>query len=213
MKIEAKDLRHLHKPNDFEEPIDYRISANNINSDEGLLSCVGTSEKGNSCTLTLNTDNVFHDAFEKAFMHCIPHEIVPPLVTTSFTEEIETKERIKIVNDGEGHISGNIENKEQEPIYTLSINVWFALNISRESLRLEMNGVYMRNKWDGMNFTPEFLLDLEYDKNQEGEPNYFAFLVQFQVKSTVLPKTFTTYIWKNDPEGSRGTVSDPQSGG
>lgn len=76
--------------------------------------------------------------------------------------------------------------------------------------------IYMKQKWTGTLYTPEFLI--QFDFKIPDEPTFmlykFSFIVNKKFMPTgIMPSEITTYLWSSDPEGSRGTVSDPQSGG
>ncbi len=70
--------------------------------------------------------------------------------------------------------------------------------------------VYMKESWTGTNFTPEFLLDYSCSKAKINDP-FVIFQVDFKIKFDVAPKSITSYVWNQDPEGSRGTETTVQS--
>lgn len=77
---------------------------------------------------------------------------------------------------------------------------------------------YYKDSWQGTAYTPEFLIQyqLKSGKGQKLSQKFYGFhytLVMDCKAKDFEPKYITTYLWNSDPEGSRGTVSDPQSGG
>jgi len=80
--------------------------------------------------------------------------------------------------------------------------------INFESIKKSFN-VYMKESWTGTDFTPKFLLDYscaEVNKHH----SFVIFQVDFEIKFNVAPKSITTYVWNQDPEGSRGTETTVQ---
>lgn len=71
--------------------------------------------------------------------------------------------------------------------------------------------VYMKETWTGTDFTPEFLLDYSCSEADK-DGGFVIFQVDFKMKFHVAPENITTYVWDEDPEGSRGTVTTVQSG-
>ncbi|MBL4644013.1 MAG: hypothetical protein JKY44_10525 [Flavobacteriaceae bacterium] len=69
--------------------------------------------------------------------------------------------------------------------------------------------IYMKNSWEGTDFTPEFLMDFNCAEGTNNDP-FITYQVNFKLCFEVAPKRITTYVWNQDPEGSRGTETTVQ---
>lgn len=99
--------------------------------------------------------------------------------------------------------------------YTICYNCFFALNLTEEKVEycknytLKFFKVYFKNEWIGTDFVPEFLIDFDIEENPS-KPIFKTFVIRFCIDVPVLPTYITTFLWNEDPIGSRGTVTTVQ---
>jgi len=101
------------------------------------------------------------------------------------------------------------KSKKREKGNKFSFLGFFAVRASNLNEIKKSFHVYMKQSWTGTDFTPEFLLDYSGAQANFLDP-FVLFQVSFELQFTNAPKSITTYIWNQDPEGSRGTETAVQ---
>ncbi len=96
--------------------------------------------------------------------------------------------------------------------YKFNFLGYFAVRLGKNVDLTNSFNISMKESWTGTDFTPEFLLDYNCDEPQDGE-SFSIFEVSFEIQFSVAPRSITTFVWDQDPEGSRGTETVVQSGG
>lgn len=95
--------------------------------------------------------------------------------------------------------------------YKFKFLSYFAVRLGENVDITKTFNISMKESWTGTDFTPEFLLD--YDSGAPTIKDKFStFKVSFEIRFSVAPKSITTFVWDQDPEGSRGTETTVQSG-
>jgi len=104
------------------------------------------------------------------------------------------------------------KTKWKKGAFTLCFRAVFAVRL-KEGVILDKENfnLYMKNTWTGTDFTPEFLMDFSSVENKY-EYNFSMYQVDFKLKYKVAPNILTTYVWNEDPVGSRGTETAVQKG-
>lgn len=130
-------------------------------------------------------------------------------IYTEFTRELKFLPPIVLAK------SKKIEPAPSKPNnirYTFNFLGFFAVRLGKKADLTKKFNISMKESWTGTDFTPEFLLD--YDSGEPSDSDKFSiYEVSFEIQFSVAPRSITTFIWDQDPEGSRGTETSVQSGG
>jgi len=67
--------------------------------------------------------------------------------------------------------------------------------------------VFMKEKWTGTAYTPEFIIQYDIDEKHKCEGKDFTvYSLNLTIDPILVkPAYITTYLWNSDPDGSRGT--------
>jgi len=101
-------------------------------------------------------------------------------------------------------------SKKNGESYQVTINTYFSLDVEQGKEEIIIDCIRIKNGWDGTDFLPEFLIQVKYERNENRPANYKVYKLKYIIDFTVLPKQIITYVWKDDPEGSRGTETTVQ---
>jgi len=182
---------------------------------EVLKRPIGFAYKIDGAQITTLVDEieVIKDVIFKDFK---PQNLYPPLVLATVKDETQalTVENIKKVTLEESSevITMTTEIIQQKnPRFSFNYSSFFVVNVQLGVNSFKDLSVYFKNKWNGTDFTPEFLIDFNSKEinatHDKDNIELLAFTISFSLDFPVCPKYVTTYLWDEDPIGSRGTVT------